>query len=74
MVTVPLHNYKLLLKLLERFKEERELNEDMATDFENGYACASHYAYEGLSEALESLPKLNKVCALCKKDSNDSNN
>lgn len=74
MVTVPLHNYKLLLNLLDRFKKEREVNEYMATDFDNGYACASHYAYEGLSEALESLPKLNKVCALCKKDLNDSNN
>jgi hypothetical protein len=68
MVTIPIENYKLLLKLLERFDEERKVNEDPVTQFENGYACASHYAYEGLSEALESLPKLNKVCALCKKD------
>jgi hypothetical protein len=74
MITIPLENYKLLLELLDRFNEERELNEDMATDFENGYACASHYAYEGLSEALKSLPKLNKVCALCKKDPNDNIN
>jgi hypothetical protein len=41
------------------------------SQFENGYACASHYAYDALYEALESLPKLNKVCALCKKDVTD---
>ena len=74
MITIPTENYKLLLKLLERFDNERKVNEDRVTEFENGYACASHYAYEGLSEALESLPKLNKVCALCKKDSNVSVN
>lgn len=74
MVTIPIENYKLLLKLLERFDQERKIDEDSVTQFENGYACASHYAYEGLSEALASLPKLNKVCALCKKDPNDSVN
>ena len=67
MITIPIENYKLLLKLLERFKDESK-TDDIKNDFENGYACASHYAYEGLSEALDSLPKLNKVCALCKKD------
>jgi len=69
MITIPIENYKLLLKLLERFKDESK-TDDIKNDFENGYACASHYAYEGLSEALDSLPKLNKVCALCKKDVN----
>jgi hypothetical protein len=70
MVTIPTENYKLLLKLLDRFKQERETNDKMS-QFENGYACASHYAYDALYEALESLPKLNKVCALCKKDVTD---
>jgi len=70
MITIPIENYKLLLKLLERFKDESK-TDDIKNDFENGYACASHYAYEGLSEALDSLPKLNKVCALCKKDMNN---
>ena len=74
MVAIPIENYKLLLKLLERFDNERKINENTVTEFENGYACASHYAYEGLSEALDSLPKLNKVCALCKKDINDNTN
>jgi|APGre2960657404_1045060.scaffolds.fasta_scaffold200370_3 hypothetical protein len=70
MITIPIENYKLLLKLLERFKDESK-TDDIQNDFENGYACASHYAYDGLSEALDSLPKLNKVCALCKKDMNN---
>jgi hypothetical protein len=66
MVTIPIDNYKHILKLLERLHQESLVEPD--TDFDNGYACASHYAYEELSKALESLPKLNKVCALCKKD------
>ena len=66
MISIPIENYKLLIKLLDRFKNESK-TDDILNDFENGYACASHYAYEGLSEALDSLPKLNKVCALCKK-------
>jgi hypothetical protein len=70
MISIPIENYKLLIKLLDRFKNESK-TEDIKNDFENGYACASHYAYEGLSEALDSLPKLNKVCALCKKDMNN---
>ena len=70
MISIPIENYKLLIKLLDRFKNESK-TDDIKNDFENGYACASHYAYEGLSEALDSLPKLNKVCALCKKDMNN---
>lgn len=66
MVTIPIDNYKHILKLLERLHQESLV--EPGTDFDNGYACASHYAYEELSKALESLPKLNKVCALCKKD------
>jgi len=69
MISIPIEKYKILLKLLERFKEERKANDQMGA-FESGYACASHYAYDTLSEALDSLPKINKVCALCKKDMN----
>ena len=66
MVTIPIENYKHILRLLDRLSQESQV--EPATDFDNGYACASHYAYQQLSEALESLPKLNKICALCKKD------
>jgi hypothetical protein len=69
MITIPIEKYKLLLELLERFKEERKASDDMSA-FESGYACASHYAYDTLSEVLDSLPKINKVCALCKRDTN----
>lgn len=70
MVTIPTENYRLLLNLLERFDKERKVDRHSITQFDDGYACASHYAYEGLAEALKSLPKLNKVCALCKGDTN----
>ena len=69
MILIPIEKYKLLLELLQRFKEERKADDQMSA-FESGYACASHYAYDALSEALDSLPKINKVCALCKKDIN----
>lgn len=71
MISLTLENYKSLLKLFERFRQERKTHDNM-TEFENGYACASHYAYEGLYEILDSLPK-EKVCALCKKDPNGTN-